>query len=167
MKKIILMRHAQAEQSADAERDYDRQLTAEGRNMATRTAVVLNHAQLRPDRIICSAATRTRQTADLVASVTEFFGVTELVEDLYLAESSRLASSIPEYGSQEDKILLLVGHNPGIADLIGILSAEAHSVPPSTAAVFQVPIDDWSQFASTNPADFRLTKMIRRGEIVV
>jgi phosphohistidine phosphatase len=167
MKTIILMRHAQASHSSDSERDFDRQLTAEGRNVATRTAVALNHAGIRLDRIVCSAAVRTCQTADIVASVAEFFGPTDALEELYLAESFQIAASAAQQCASDDQTLLIVGHNPGVAALIGRLSETVYPVPPSTAAVFEVQIVDWSEFYDDSKHPCSLQKMIRDGETIV
>jgi len=167
MKTLILMRHAQAEHTGDQMPDFDRQLTPDGHNMATRTAVALNHARIRPDRIVCSAAARTRQTAEIVASVSDFFGPVDSDEALYLADSEQIAILVGQKAAEEEQTLLVVGHNPGIGELIASLARETHSVPPSTAAVFELDVDQWEELPERISAGHTLKKMIRKGEVVI
>jgi phosphohistidine phosphatase len=81
-----------------------------------------------PDLVLCSTATRTRQTLDAVLSEMEMEPAIEFQEDLYLAgpgEMLELVASVPDTVES----LLLVGHNPGTGVLAAALSGGG---PPET-----------------------------------
>lgn len=170
MKTIVVMRHAKAEKQTASDQDFDRQLTPDGVTMATRTAVALNHGGIRLDRIICSSSARTAQTAEIVSSVADFNGEVVKLDELYLAESRDIAAAIRDHSAAEDQTVLLVGHNPGVAELMCGWAGESLEVPPATAAVFETPIDDWTNLGYAGNATntgYRVRRLIRRGEVVV
>ena len=62
MKTILLLRHAKSSWDSAAQNDHDRPLNKRGERAAALMAVHLCEAAPRPDLILCSTATRTRQT---------------------------------------------------------------------------------------------------------
>ena len=110
-RRLFLMRHAQAAHFAPGGGDRERALTAEGEAQARRIGAALAGAGI--ERVLCSPATRTRQTAEalaLGASIT-------VVDTLYNCPPGRIAtalSRIPEYVGK----VLVVGHFPGIPGLL-------------------------------------------------
>ena len=88
---IYILRHGKAEVLAHHD-DYRRRLTSVGRKDARLLAKHLVVAEVSVDRMVCSAAPRARQTADLVAS---WLGVPRKQlhrdRDLYEADSKKMA----------------------------------------------------------------------------
>ncbi len=114
-KHLYLIRHATAENGAPMFRDFDRELTSDGIMEAARMGAKLASRKLIPDRIVCSAALRTFQTAKIFAEQLSF-DVELIVSNenmfdggprMYLAELA---------GTPEDcRMLFMVGHNPDIS----------------------------------------------------
>lgn len=115
--RLSLLRHGLAE-AHSPEDDQSRELTAKGfdqaRDAARRLVAI---SKPLPDKIICSPAMRTRQTAEtLVESVPQRPTSLVIEPRLYLADTLTLWTVIQAHaaGSQH---LLLVGHNPGLSEL--------------------------------------------------
>ena len=62
MRELILLRHAHAEPAAAGQDDAARPLSAIGREEAAAAGDWLRSHGARPDRVLCSPSTRTRQT---------------------------------------------------------------------------------------------------------
>ena len=117
MKTVILMRHSHASSENPAFSDHDRPLTPSGKQLAEATAKVLaKHA--RPDRILCSTATRTQETAEILVQHFEAPPVPEAIESLYFSPAGEYLRLAAKELKEEDETVLFVGHNPGIANLI-------------------------------------------------
>jgi phosphohistidine phosphatase len=145
------MRHAEAAAEEPGESDFDRCLTTDGVRMAQVTAAAMKHRGFRFDRIISSSATRTLQTAEIIADEMQL-GVDRLnLDELYLAPAKAFEAAICERAFDDESTVLIVGHNPGIAGLICRWADRALAVPPATVAVFNSTADTWH--------DVRLTKI--------
>lgn len=106
-RRLWLMRHAHAGFAAS---DRERPLTAAGLAEARRLGVTIANRGI--ERVLCSPATRTRQTADalrLKAPLT-------IIEPLYDCSAGRILgvlATLPEHVTSA----LVVGHYPGIPSL--------------------------------------------------
>ena len=67
MDRLILIRHGKTEARATSGEDFDRQLTERGRRDVQLVAEAMIAAGLIPDRVLVSAAVRTRQTWDAMS----------------------------------------------------------------------------------------------------
>lgn len=117
MKTLTLLRHAKSGWDDPVLRDFDRPLNKRGRKAAVAMGRKAQETDLRPDRMIASPAARVTQTLDGF-----FEGLGRTIEPvwdqrLYLASSSTLLDLIRETANGVDH-LMLVGHNPGLEDLI-------------------------------------------------
>jgi len=112
MKRLILMRHAKSDWPGPATDDHDRTLNERGRSNAASLGIWLKEKDLRPDVVLCSTATRTRETLGLL----NLEGQPEIlfVKELYLADAEKILATLQT--ASGDTVLLL-GHNPGIADM--------------------------------------------------
>ncbi|MCP1726551.1 phosphohistidine phosphatase [Natronospira proteinivora] len=144
-RRLILMRHGEAGTASamGVAGDYERPLTQRGAVDVQQMAGWLKAQQWAPEAILCSPARRTRETARLIREGLSLPEHSEQVdEQLYLAEESTLLSVLAEQ-SAKIQTLMLVGHNPGLADLIARLSGQAHPVPPATMALLEAHTPDW------------------------
>ncbi len=119
METLLLLRHAKAGDK-DAASDHDRPLTDAGLGAARRLGEWLRERCLRPDHVLCSSSRRTRETLEALG-LSE--GAAELERDLYLASAGALLDRLGEV-PDDRRTVLLVGHNPGIADLAEWLTGE-------------------------------------------
>lgn len=144
MNRLILLRHGKAERGSASGEDFDRALAGRGVFEATSTAQALRAQGFVPDAALVSSAARTRQTWAAVAPT--FAGVEPRFEDqLYLAEAGAIRRLAEE--ARVDGTLLVIGHNPGLHELVIRLVAEQgddpelmirarRGFPTSAAAVF-------------------------------
>jgi phosphohistidine phosphatase len=114
MKRLLLLRHAKAAQDS-GDGDHARVLTDRGRGDATRVGHLMNVRGYFPDFTICSASQRTRQTWELLSSELTKPSAVSFRKELYLASARQILEQIHK---TEDTVhsLLVVGHNPGIAE---------------------------------------------------
>jgi phosphohistidine phosphatase len=144
MHTLILLRHAKAEPEADSGADFDRALTERGWAEARLAGRTLADAGFRPDLVLASAATRTVQTWEAAGSA--FSGVkAEALDSLYEAGPETILAEAATRGAKAG-VVLVVGHNPGIATLAAYLARETNaseagligrSFPTAAAAVFR------------------------------
>jgi phosphohistidine phosphatase len=149
-KRLVLVRHAKSSW-ADAElADHDRPLNARGRAAAAVVGDHLRRADVRPDLVLCSSATRARQTLDRLQLAPE---TPVLIEDqLYGATAGELLARIHAVPDTVES-LALIAHNPGIEDLARMLAstgsalAAAEKFPTGAVAEFRIPIERWRDLA--------------------
>jgi len=139
MKRLSLLRHAQADNPLPDQPDWDRPLTKRGLLDALEMARRMKAQRRRPELILSSPATRTRQTTE---ALIKYFSNAKLlfVEELYLTDSKQMLTAIQEYG-ESAKHLLVVAHNPGITELADLLSQERSIDAMPTAAIVTAEFD--------------------------
>jgi phosphohistidine phosphatase len=126
MKTLTLLRHAKSGWDDMSLRDFDRPLNAKGQRAAQVVGRNLKTLGLAFDRVVASPAVRVVETLEQIA---RGYGVplTPVWDRrLYLASVASLVDVIQEQADGVDR-LLLVGHNPGLEELVLAL------VPASTA----------------------------------
>ncbi len=123
-----LIRHARAEASAPGG-DAARSLTPEGRD-AFRQAVLALVGRLAVKKIHASPVLRALQTGELLAAMT---GAPIEVED-ELSSGASSAARLLALGVELGDGAALVGHNPELADAIGLAAGRDVEVPPGTVA---------------------------------
>ncbi len=161
MLTLTLLRHAKSSwetpEGAAPLADKDRPLSPRGLCDAPRMGRWMAAAQILPKLILCSTATRTRQTLNLI--LPEFKPmVLQTVErdDLYLASAMLLlhaARALPD----KTHHAMFVGHDPGMHDLAKLLvgrgDSDDHSAlrskfPTASVAVIDFDVTRWSGVAS-------------------
>lgn len=127
MKRVFLIRHAEAGFSGGGRGDHGRELTDEGRNQARQLGQLLAEAGI--ETVLASSASRAAQTAagmGLSAPVT-------LLDELYNAGTPDLLAVLAAQDPAV-KVVALVAHAPGIPALVDEL-AGADSDPNALAAI--------------------------------
>jgi phosphohistidine phosphatase len=118
-RRLHLLRHAKSAWDDRSLDDHDRPLAPRGRVAARRLARRAAELGLRPDLVVCSSATRARQTLDLLAPS---LGEVEIVVDgaVYQATAAELTAIVRDLPDERGEALV-VGHNPGLQDLCLLL----------------------------------------------
>lgn len=125
--QLIIMRHAKSDWSEESCSDFERPLTARGKKTAKQMGKWLKH-QYRIDRIICSPALRAKQTCQLVREQLRLpQNHIRWESGIYDASLNDLISVITKY-SADIHTLLLIGHNPGLDQLLCYLSRDPPSI---------------------------------------
>ncbi len=141
MKRLTLMRHGNAKWKDRDVADFERPLNRKGMGEAEAMARRLAELDLRPDLILASSATRTQQTADIVAKE---LGINARHvrgdESLYLARAKDILTVIHATGPRVPH-LMVVGHNPGISRLVEHLGGRFEGTDLPTGALCSVTFD--------------------------
>lgn len=120
MNQLYLLRHGVAVPHGTPDiPDDERPLTPDGEKGVRRVARGLRRMGIKPDRIVTSPLPRAFRTAEIVAEVLEMADTLETADALR-AQSD--ATSIRAWvTARAESRLLLVGHNPSLSDLVGLL----------------------------------------------
>ncbi len=115
-KILIILRHGQAKNAGISEHDHNRSLTLRGREEAMGAGEALADRDFVPDLVLCSTATRTRETLEEIQnSFPEELPVT-YSQKIYNASEIDLINQVATIPENTNK-LLLIGHNPGLYQL--------------------------------------------------
>lgn len=128
--------------------DWQRPLNDRGRRDAPRAGAWLRERAIMPDVIITSDAVRARTTAEAVAAAAGY--PREIVVDplLYHAKPDDLIDMLNRASDDADTVLI-VGHNPGLEELVLELTGEPHGLPTAALVEIDLPIDHWSDLDGT------------------
>ncbi|MFJ8537958.1 SixA phosphatase family protein [Streptomyces sp. NPDC093591] len=116
LRRLVVLRHAKSAWP-DGVADHERPLAPRGRRDAPVAGRTLAEADCLPDLALCSTAVRARETWELAAAQ---WGTPPPVRHeprLYAADVPDLLEVVRETPS-EVETLLLVGHNPGLEELV-------------------------------------------------
>lgn len=142
MKTLLLLRHAKSSWDDPSQRDFDRPLNERGRQAAPSMGRFLLRRQIRPALVLCSPAERAKQTAELFLAAAESPAECRFDERIYDATYQQLLQVITGVEDQHDPVLL-VGHNPGMEELIGRLAGESRRMPTAALACLDLSIERW------------------------
>jgi phosphohistidine phosphatase len=95
-----------------------------------------------PDVLISSDALRARLTAEAVAEAAGFIGEILLDERLYLAGPADIVVVLQTVDAEAETVMI-VGHNPGLEELVAQLTGEPQDLPTAALAQIVLPIDQW------------------------
>ncbi len=147
--ELLLLRHAKSDWAVDID-DFSRPLKKRGRRAAKRIGRWLREQHLIPDIILSSPATRALTTAQRVCRQLNIDESTIVCDPLIYEANAQTLLDVLRTSCHERRVLL-VGHNPGLEDLL--LKLVPHSVPLSangkclpTAALAQLSFDgEWTE----------------------
>jgi phosphohistidine phosphatase len=147
MKQLLLLRHAKSSWDDPNVDDHDRPLNERGHRDATRMGELLLEHKLIPDCVAGSTALRASTTARLVAAACGLERDVILTDRLYLAEPMEYLAILREL-AEKDVTALLVGHNPGIEELVEQLTDQPARMPTAALAHIALPVSCWSEVAA-------------------
>jgi phosphohistidine phosphatase len=159
MRELLILRHGKAEKD-DTDGDRQRPLKDSGKRGAQRMGVWLAGEGLLPDDIVASPAVRAKETA---AKCVKAMGSDERRvrkdERLYQADVSDLLAALADCPTDARRVLL-VGHNPGLRQLVNHLCGagqEVDAFPAGALAHLQLD-DDWGDLQA---GQGRLLQLVR------
>jgi phosphohistidine phosphatase len=151
VKQLLLLRHAKSSWDDPSLADEDRPLAPRGRNAAKRISAYMRREQIPVDLVLCSPATRARQTLELVAPPGQI-----LIEpELYGVTAAELLERVRRL-PDEVAVVMLIGHEPAMRDLaVGLAGRESElagrKFPTGGLARFTV-TGPWSMLAPDHAA---------------
>jgi len=116
MKRLLLLRHAKSSRKDSTLPDHDRPLASRGRRASKAMAAHLQDHGIEPAMVLCSSATRARQTLDGVAPGLGGSPDVRIESGLYEASAAGLLGRLQLVGD-DVPCVMLVGHNPSIERL--------------------------------------------------
>ena len=168
MKTLLLFRHAKSDWGNPGMQDFDRPLNERGKKSAKRMGTWMKEAHIQPEWVICSPAVRARETLQNLRKQLDIPDTLVQFDDrLYLADVAKLLEVLSQ-SPQDMDYIMLVGHNPGLDDLLVYLcgpnlplSSKGKLMATATLAEVCLP-DDRQQLS---PQCGKLLRIIRPGEI--
>jgi phosphohistidine phosphatase len=164
LRHLLVLRHAKSAWP-DGVADHERPLAPRGRRDAPAAGRALAEADLLPDLAVCSTAVRARQTWELASAQWGTPPPVRLDARVYAADVVELLAVVHETPAEVDT-LLLVGHNPGLEELVLDLAGDSLDdaldevrlkFPTSAIAVLAWRGTDWHDLA---PGTALLTDVI-------
>lgn len=128
-RELLILRHAKSSWDTEAAMDHDRPLAKRGKRDAKRIGNWLREQEIMPDSVLSSPALRAAQTTGAICK-TLHIDAKRVVWDprIYAATAGSLLDIVRERPESE-RIVLLVGHNPGLEHLILYLCGDAVEIP--------------------------------------
>jgi phosphohistidine phosphatase len=151
--KLLLLRHAKSSWGNPDLDDHDRPLNRRGERGARRMGAHLAEHRARPTLVLCSSALRTVQTLERVVAELAEEPERSIEPGLYLASAATLLERIRDVGPEHAEILV-IGHNPGIAELADGLAGQGdlanrermqRKYPTGGLAELVFPGSDWRE----------------------
>ncbi len=120
MKTLTLLRHAKSGWDDPAARDFDRALNPRGKRAAAQIGLYLSEQGVVFDHVLASPAVRVVETLDNLTTTYPSLPSPEWERRIYLASAATLIDLVAGVPDSVER-LLLVGHNPGLEDLVLML----------------------------------------------
>ncbi|MFY4788817.1 SixA phosphatase family protein [Aliarcobacter butzleri] len=150
MKKLILIRHAKSDWSNPLSEDFLRPLNKRGEKNAPFMAKILEKKDIKPDLIISSPSIRTKQTLEYFIKQLNYKDEVRFEESIYEAPFENLLKVIKNI-SNNYKIILLVGHNPGLWDLVNfLLDKHFENIPTCGIVEIDFNAKSWQDISKKN-----------------
>ena len=157
-RRLVLLRHAKSDWPDVA--DHERPLAKRGRRDAPAVGRWLGRSGYVPEAVVCSTARRARETWELAAA-----GLADAVRDaappvryeprVYEATVLGLLMLVRELPDDQHTVLI-VGHNPGIAELAVGLTAPPPEPPSAFPTASVAVLGLAGTWAETSPGEARL-----------
>jgi len=167
MKRLTLLRHAKSGWDDPVARDFDRPLNAKGKRAARAVGHYLRDHRLHYDRIAGSPAVRVVETLEEVAGAMGETIAPAWDKRIYLASGVTLLDVIHDTPDEAGS-LLMVGHNPGLEDLILMMVPDRagdaardqveEKFPTASVAEIEFDAEHW---ADLKPGSGRLVRFVR------
>lgn len=126
--------------------DHKRPLNKRGKHDAPLMGKLIREQGLTPDLIISSTAQRAQDTARIVAETCGYDGEVELRQELYLSDTTcylDILGGLPD----QVRIVMMVGHNPDLEELLELLTDFDEPFPTAALAQVELPIASWQSLS--------------------
>lgn len=147
-RRLIIMRHAKSDWANSALSDHERPLNDRGRRVAPQMGKFFASQKMHPQAVIGSTATRVRETLSLLLAELPCEPQLFFEQSLYLATAETLVAHVRGLHDSWNETLL-VGHNPGLSELVSHLAGKPIEMPTAAVAIFQSNASSWSDAVSS------------------
>jgi phosphohistidine phosphatase len=143
MKSVLVLRHAKSSWKYPDKTDHERPLNKRGKRDAPLMGRLLKKERLVPDVIISSTAMRARATAEAIAKASGYKGDITFNRSLYASGPQAYIDVLHDLSDEYVRVLI-IGHNPGLQELVEMLTGEIHLMPTCSLAHVKFRVDKWS-----------------------
>lgn len=144
VKVLYLFRHAKSSWDDPYLDDFARPLSKRGQKSAPLMGQVMKERGVRPEVILCSPARRTEQTAALALKSARIKADPVFDSRVYLASAATLLNILAELDDDLNSVLL-IGHNPGMSDLLELLTGVTDQFPTAALAAISLNTERWPE----------------------
>lgn len=144
MKTLLVLRHAKSSWKDEGIDDHERPLNKRGLKDAPRMGELIKERDLVPEYILSSSAVRARDTAELVAEHCEYDGEIGGGRELYSFASEEYLEALSQVDDMYERVMV-VGHNPGLEELVQWLTGVYSGLPTASLAVIRLDINHWDE----------------------
>lgn len=163
MKKLILMRHAEAQPEQFGLNDRDRPLSGAGMEELDLIRRKLQGKLQGLQFVLCSTVKRTRQTLEGIKPILPSVCESAFDERLYHAPVASLINCLHGLEDTQD-FVMVIAHNPGVSDFLNLVVASTQShpsmgkmLPTSGVIIFEGNFKKWQD---ASPARFTLQEFL-------
>jgi phosphohistidine phosphatase len=147
MKSLLLLRHAKSGNLVPGLNDFDRILTDGGRKAAELLGAYMSSHKVHLDFVMSSPAVRARETAEIVLRASNKRIDPQYDQRIYEATAQNLLDVIHDVEKRRKQILL-VGHNPSLEELLGLLTGVQQPMGTASLAKLSADISEWNKCES-------------------
>lgn len=150
IKRLIILRHAKAAWDFDNISDFNRPLTPSGEKSAELIGLFINEKQSNPCLMVTSSAKRAHSTAETVAKKLNY-PIENIItdENLYMAWSTVIMDTV-RLTPKCVETCILIGHNPGVTDLVNDLGVRLDHLNTASAICFEFNTNKWNKISKDN-----------------
>ncbi|NVK33118.1 MAG: histidine phosphatase family protein [Rhodobacteraceae bacterium] len=162
-----MLRHAKSSWTDPTQRDIDRPLNDRGQTASALIAQYMSEQNLKPDRILCSTAQRTRQTLQILQDVWHEDSIDlEFHRSLYDDMEETYLPIIRREGKSAQTLMVIAHNNAIHATAMTLLGKDPHDLaedmafkyPTGTLSVFSFDIQNWQNLSPRSGALQRFVK---------
>jgi phosphohistidine phosphatase len=139
---LYILRHAKSSWENTALPDFDRPLNERGLGGARLVGNYLKSINAPVSLVVSSPARRTTETTRIVIESSGFDVPVKFDERIYEASLRHLLEVLSDIDDKE-KAVLLVGHNPGMEQLVECLTLHEQSMPTAALAKVALNVGSW------------------------
>jgi len=143
MKTLFLLRHAKSNWKDQSLPDFERPLNRRGKEASERVGRYLRDHVIVPELVLSSPAVRARDTVDRVSRKAKWDTEIRYDQRIYEAAGVSLLELVTQI-ENDRKTALLVGHNPGMEELLLLLTGNTEQLPTAALAKVEIKTTRWA-----------------------
>ena len=144
MNQLFLLRHAKSSWASNHLSDFDRPLNNRGRRNALDLGELFFEKKLKIDQVLCSPSARTKETFDIIQSISNFALDHKFIDSIYHSSVGNLIEILSQI-NLENASVMIVGHNPSMHLMTELLANQTiDKFPTCTLAQIKI-VDSWDK----------------------
>lgn len=146
MKTLFLLRHAKSSGKDESLLDFERPLNRRGKRAAETLGQYLRANEIRVELILSSTAVMARETVERMVKAAKLSTEVRYDQRIYGASVDRLAEVVSQIENAR-KVVMVVGHNPGVEEMLSFLTGKIVQVPTGALAKLSSRATKWNTLA--------------------